>query len=86
LNEQASLKISGYADADPSDDPLQNMRLSLERAQTVSSYFIERGIDQSRIQIEGHSPILVGENSAQEALEKRLGNKRVELILRDGLN
>lgn len=86
LNEQASLKISGYADADPNDDPLQNMRLSLERAQTVSSYFIERGIDQARIQIEGHSPILVSENSAQEALEKHLGNKRVELVLRDGLN
>ncbi|MES9851870.1 MAG: AAA family ATPase [Candidatus Thiodiazotropha sp. L084R] len=86
LNEQASLKISGYADADPSDDPLQNMRLSLERAQTVSSYFLERGIEQSRIQIEGHSPSNVSSNSAQDALEKHLGNKRVELVLRDGLN
>jgi outer membrane protein OmpA-like peptidoglycan-associated protein len=86
LNEQAILKISGYADSDPSDDPLQNMRLSLERAQTVSSYFIERGIDSSRIQIEGHSPSMGSTNLAQEALEKHLGNKRVELLLRDGLN
>ena len=83
LNEQASLKISGYTDA--SGDPLYNMRLSLERAQTVSRYFTERGIAQARIQVEGHGPIPKSSNKAREALEKRFGNRRVELVLRDGL-
>jgi outer membrane protein OmpA-like peptidoglycan-associated protein len=80
LNEQANLKISGYAD--PSGNPLNNMRLSLERAQTVSRYFTERGIAQSRIQVEGHNPAS-NSNRAQEALEKHLGSRKVELLLRD---
>jgi outer membrane protein OmpA-like peptidoglycan-associated protein len=81
LNNQAYLKIRGYTD--PSDDPLLNMRLSLERAQTVSLYFIDRGIDQARIKIEGRSPTHYDTNRAKEVLEKHLGNRRVELILQD---
>jgi type II secretory pathway predicted ATPase ExeA/outer membrane protein OmpA-like peptidoglycan-associated protein len=81
LNEQANLKISGYAD--PSGNPLNNMRHSLERAQTVSRYFTERGITQNRIQIEGHSPSSSSSSTAQGALEKHLGSRRVELLLRD---
>jgi type II secretory pathway predicted ATPase ExeA/outer membrane protein OmpA-like peptidoglycan-associated protein len=85
LNEQASLKISGFADL--SGDPLHNMRLSLERAQKISNHFIDRGIDQTRIQIEGHSPITSNTNNkAQEALEKHLGSRRVEILLQGGSN
>jgi outer membrane protein OmpA-like peptidoglycan-associated protein len=83
LNSQANLKIRGYTD--PSDDPLQNMRLSLERAQTVSLYFIDRGIDQARIKIEGHSPTNYDSNLAKEVLDKHLSSRRVELVLQDGL-
>ncbi|MCG7871750.1 MAG: AAA family ATPase [Candidatus Thiodiazotropha lotti] len=83
LNSQANLKIRGYTD--PSDDPLQNMRLSLERAQKVSLYFIDRGIDQTRIKIEGHSPTIYEANRAKEVLEKHLSSRRVELLLQEGL-
>ncbi|MCG8487324.1 MAG: OmpA family protein, partial [Chromatiales bacterium] len=83
LNNQANLKIRGYTD--PSDDPLQNMRISLERAQKVSLYFIDRGIDQARIKIEGHSPTIYESNRAREVLEKHLSSRRVELILQEGL-
>ncbi|MEJ2621253.1 MAG: AAA family ATPase [Candidatus Thiodiazotropha sp.] len=83
LNSQANLKIRGYTD--PSDDPLKNMRLSLERAQTVSLYFIDRGIDQARIKIEGHSPTIYNSSQAKEVLEKHLSSRRVELVLQDGL-
>jgi type II secretory pathway predicted ATPase ExeA/outer membrane protein OmpA-like peptidoglycan-associated protein len=83
LNSQANLKIRGYTD--PSDDPLQNLRLSLERAQTVSLYFIDRGIDQARIKIEGHNPTAYDSNQAKQTLEKHLSSKRVELILQDNL-
>ncbi|MBW9270539.1 MAG: AAA family ATPase [Candidatus Thiodiazotropha sp. (ex. Lucinisca nassula)] len=83
LNSQANLKIRGYTY--PSDDPLQNMRLSLERAQKVSLYFIDRGIDQARIKIEGHSPTLQQANRDKDLLEKHLSSRRVELLLQEGL-
>ncbi|MCG7982622.1 MAG: AAA family ATPase [Candidatus Thiodiazotropha lotti] len=84
LNSQANLKIRGYTD--PSDDPLQNMRISLERAQKVSLYFIDRGIDQTRIKIEGHSPTIQESNRVKEVLEKHLSSRRVELLLQEGLH
>lgn len=83
LNSQANLKIRGYTY--PSDDPLQNMRLSLERAQKVSLYFIDRGIDQARIKIEGHTPTLQQANRDKDLLEKHLSSRRVELLLQEGL-
>ncbi|MCU7932392.1 MAG: AAA family ATPase [Candidatus Thiodiazotropha sp. (ex Codakia rugifera)] len=81
LNKQSTVRISGYTDA--SGEPLYNMRLSIDRAQAVSRYFTERGIPLERIRVEGRGPIPKLSDEENEALEKRLGNRRVEIILQE---
>ncbi|MCU7817070.1 MAG: OmpA family protein [Candidatus Thiodiazotropha sp. (ex Rostrolucina anterorostrata)] len=78
LNKQSTVRISGYTDA--SGEPLYNMRLSIDRAQAVSRYFTERGIPLERIQVEGRGPIPKLSDQENEELEKRLGNRRVEIV------
>lgn len=81
LNKQSTVRISGYTDA--SGEPLYNMRLSIDRAQAVSRYFTERGIPLERIQVEGRGPIPKLSDEENEEMEKRLGNRRVEIILQE---
>ncbi|MEW8069607.1 MAG: AAA family ATPase [Candidatus Thiodiazotropha sp.] len=81
LNKASTMTITGYTDA--SGDPIYNLRLSVERANAVSSYFTERGISSARIQVEGRGPVPKSTNDEHEELEKRFGNRRVEIILRE---
>jgi type II secretory pathway predicted ATPase ExeA/outer membrane protein OmpA-like peptidoglycan-associated protein len=81
LNKASTMKITGYTDA--SGDPVYNMNLSMDRAKAVSRYFTERGIEAERIQVEGRGPVPKSTDEEHETLEKRFGNRRVEIMLRE---
>ncbi|MCG8044928.1 MAG: AAA family ATPase [Candidatus Thiodiazotropha endolucinida] len=82
LNKVSTMTITGYTDA--SGDPIYNMNLSVERASAVSNYFTERGISSERIQVEGRGPVPKSTTDEHEELDKRFGNRRVEIVLREG--
>ncbi|MEW7973492.1 MAG: AAA family ATPase [Candidatus Thiodiazotropha endolucinida] len=82
LNKASTMTITGYTDA--SGDPIYNMNLSVERASAVSNYFTERGISSERIQVEGRGPVPKSSTDEHEELDKRFGNRRVEIVLREG--
>ncbi|MBT3038378.1 MAG: AAA family ATPase [Candidatus Thiodiazotropha endolucinida] len=82
LNKASTMTITGYTDA--SGDPIYNMNLSVERASAVSNYFTERGISSERIQVEGRGPVPKSTTDEHEELDKRFGNRRVEIVLREG--
>jgi outer membrane protein OmpA-like peptidoglycan-associated protein len=81
LDKAATMTITGYTDA--SGNPIYNMNLSLERANAVAGYFTERGINPDRIQVEGRGPVPKSTLDEHEELEKRFGNRRVEIVLRE---
>jgi type II secretory pathway predicted ATPase ExeA/outer membrane protein OmpA-like peptidoglycan-associated protein len=81
LNKASTMTITGYTDA--SGDPVYNMNLSTDRANAVTSYFTERGISPDRIQVEGRGPVPKSTTDEYEELEKRFGNRRVEIILHE---
>jgi outer membrane protein OmpA-like peptidoglycan-associated protein len=81
LDKAATMTITGYTDA--SGNPVYNMNLSLERANAVAGYFTERGINPDRILVEGRGPVPKSTIDEHEALEKRFGNRRVEIVLRE---
>jgi outer membrane protein OmpA-like peptidoglycan-associated protein len=82
LNKASTVTITGYTDA--SGDPIYNLRLSTDRANAVSRYFRERGVSPDRIQVEGRGPVPKSTTEEYEELEKRFGNRRVEIILSEG--
>ncbi|MES9827647.1 MAG: AAA family ATPase [Candidatus Thiodiazotropha sp.] len=82
LNKASTMTITGYTDA--SGDPIYNMHLSVERASAVSNYFTERGINSERIQVEGRGPVPKSTTDKYEELDKRFGNRRVEIVLHEG--
>ncbi|MES9815749.1 MAG: AAA family ATPase [Candidatus Thiodiazotropha sp.] len=82
LNKASTMTITGYTDA--SGDPIYNMHLSVERASAVSNYFTERGINSERIQVEGRGPVPKSTTDEHEELDKRFGNRRVEIVLHEG--
>ncbi|MEW8314023.1 MAG: AAA family ATPase [Candidatus Thiodiazotropha endolucinida] len=82
LNKASTMTITGYTDA--SGDPIYNMNLSVERASAVSNYFTERGISSERIQVEGRGPVPKSTTDEHEELDKRFGDRRVEIVLREG--
>ncbi|MES9971390.1 MAG: AAA family ATPase [Candidatus Thiodiazotropha sp.] len=81
INKKTYMTITGFTDA--SGDPVYNMMLSQQRAQAVSRYFIDKGINPERIQVEGRGPVPKSTEDERETLEKRFGNRRVEIILRE---
>jgi type II secretory pathway predicted ATPase ExeA/outer membrane protein OmpA-like peptidoglycan-associated protein len=81
LDKAATMTITGYTDA--SGNPVYNMNLSLKRANAVASYFTERGINPDRIQVEGRGPVPKSTLAEHEELERRFGNRRVEIVLRE---
>ncbi len=81
LNKSSTMVITGYTDA--SGDPVYNMNLSMDRANAVSEYFIERGIEAERIQVNGRGPVPKSTDEEHETLDKRFGNRRVEILLRE---
>lgn len=71
------MKLIGYTDNVGS--ARFNQRLSLERARVIGDYLIEKGIDESRIEIEGRGlaePMNQNTNDQERAL-----NRRVEMTI-----
>lgn len=69
------VRITGYTDS--SGDAAHNVDLSRRRAESVLTYFVEKGIDRSRLEAVGYGPAEpVADNSS---LEGRRANRRVVL-------
>ena len=73
------LYLCGHTDSTGSED--SNRLLSVQRAQAVTDYLISRGLDASRIQVQGFGsdyPIADNNTEAGRAL-----NRRTEIVLPD---
>ncbi len=75
------IEIAGYTDSKGTAD--YNLKLSEERAQAVSNYLIEKGIDKNRLVSKGlgeSAPAALNENvNGSDNTEGRQLNRRVEL-------
>jgi outer membrane protein OmpA-like peptidoglycan-associated protein len=76
-NPSLSIEIAGHTDGQ--GDPDLNRRLSLQRANAVSAYFISKGVNKQRIVCSGYG----GEKplASNESEEGRKRNRRVEFII-----
>jgi outer membrane protein OmpA-like peptidoglycan-associated protein len=69
-----TIEIAGHTSSE--GNPTRNMWLSLERAKSVKTYLVGRGIDEDRIQTIGHgSDEPLGSNATEEG---RAQNRRIE--------
>lgn len=76
-NPQIQIHIIGYTDN--TGDADYNKQLSLKRAKALQQYFIEQGIDKTRLHIEGHgSQNPVADNNSELG---RFKNRRIEFQL-----
>jgi outer membrane protein OmpA-like peptidoglycan-associated protein len=77
IDEQQKVTIEGHTDSNGNDD--SNLRLSQQRADSVRTYLVSRGVKAERIQA-------VGKGEAQpvasnDSPEGRANNRRVEIII-----
>jgi outer membrane protein OmpA-like peptidoglycan-associated protein len=77
LGEQQQVVIEGHTDSNGNDD--SNLRLSQQRADSVRTYLVSRGVKAERVQA-------VGKGEAQpvasnDTAEGRANNRRVEIIV-----
>ncbi|MCA9689993.1 MAG: OmpA family protein, partial [Myxococcales bacterium] len=71
------IRIEGHTDTDGSHE--HNMDLSKRRAESVKRYFVEHGIDASRIETEGYGPdVPIADNKSAKGKAK---NRRIEFKL-----
>ena len=79
LNPQRRVRIEGYSDN--RGDAMENLILSRARAQTVSRFLSELGIDEGRIEVIGYGEQHpVAENASSRG---RAQNRRVEILFSD---
>lgn len=79
LNDDTDLKLKVSGHADSRDDKEYNMKLSKERAQSVKSYLVHKGISSSRITTEGYGETKpIASNASKDGKTR---NRRVELKL-----
>ncbi len=76
-NPALNLKIEGHSSADGS--LAGNIKLSEDRANSVETYLVSKGIDRSRLESEGFGPSKPLNNGTTTA--ERAQNRRVELKL-----
>lgn len=70
----AKIEIGGHTDSRGSDD--YNLRLSQERASSVMSYLVNKGIDPSQLAAVGYGEsVPIADNETEEGLAK---NRRIE--------
>ncbi|HEU4716287.1 MAG TPA: OmpA family protein, partial [Bacteroidia bacterium] len=68
---EMKVEIDGHTDSD--GDPLANQKLSEDRAKAVADFFIENGIDPSRISWKGFG-------STRPVSDDKSRNRRVEFV------
>ena len=76
-NKTLHIRIDGHTDS--VGDPLLNVQLSLDRANAVKKYLVDRGIEETRMEVKGYgSASPIADNSKEET--RRL-NRRVEFVI-----
>jgi outer membrane protein OmpA-like peptidoglycan-associated protein len=79
LRKERKLKVRIVGHTDNVGDPALNQPLSLRRAESVSKYLVEKGIDGKRLRVEGRGQTEpVASNATPEGREK---NRRVEFLV-----
>lgn len=79
LNPQRRVRVEGYSDN--RGDTMDNLVLSRARAEAVSRFLSELGIDESRIEVMGYGEQFpVAENASARG---RAQNRRVEILFSD---
>ena len=79
LKDDIKLTIIVEGHTDNVGDPIQNKRLSLERAYNIREYLISKGIAGFRIQFKGYGDIKpIADNNTEEGRKK---NRRVEFVI-----
>jgi outer membrane protein OmpA-like peptidoglycan-associated protein len=77
MREETALKVVAIGHSDSGGSAAYNRHLSLRRAEAVRRYLIERGVEPSRLDVEGR-----GESqpvATNDTEEERAQNRRVEL-------
>jgi hypothetical protein len=73
MNESYSIKVMGFTDAKGPEEI--NQDLSMQRANTVASYLISKGIDRNRVLIQGlgrESPVATNDTDEGRQLNRRV--------------
>lgn len=79
MKASPSMIISIEGHTDNIGDPVQNKRLSLERAFNVREYLIKKGIAGKRIQFKGYGDTMpIADNATEEGKKQ---NRRVEFVI-----
>lgn len=73
--QDSSALISGYADNQGGEE--YNLSLSRQRAETVARYLTERGVQRSRLQVEGLGPVRVSANTEQQEAQSIYNEWRI---------
>lgn len=79
LNPRRVIRVEGYSDSN--GEVADNLRLSLERAQSVADMLIDLGVDSKRIAVQGYGEDYpVADNASTRGRAK---NRRVEVVISD---
>ena len=79
LLENPGLEIEIIGHTDSIGSVPYNMQLSLDRAQSVKGFMVERGIDEGRMTTDGKGPLLPIDTNRTE--EGRARNRRVQVVV-----
>ena len=79
LLENPGLEIEIIGHTDSIGSVPYNMQLSLDRAESVKGFMVERGIDGGRMSTDGKGPLLPIDTNRTE--EGRARNRRVQVVV-----
>lgn len=79
LNEHGELRSHVIGHTDNTGQQAMNQKLSQDRAQSVATYLVNRGVTSTRVTTEGRGPN--DPVAANTTVEGRAANRRVEIFL-----
>ncbi len=79
LRENPAMHIRVEGHTDNLGDLDKNIKLSLDRANSVAQYLIKKGIDRRRVDVKGHGPAKPVSTGNSES--ERQKNRRVEIVI-----